>query len=183
MQVLLMAVMATVSLVVSTSSNVATHRNLEWSDHYANAKVQAAAQQRPLLVVLENSGDPAGRFNPDQLAADEAQAELLGHFQLCRMDVTTDYGKRVAAAFGASKFPFTAITDKSARYITFQAAGAMSPEQWKETLNSRKDGYLVTTQPAVQRVEASKIITSWPSADVYSMPSNCPNCVKNQYYR
>ena len=99
MQVLLMAAMATASLAVST-----TH-DLEWSDHYANAKVQAAAEHRPLLVVLEDSADPSGRFNENGLANDETQVELLQHYRLCRMDVKTDYGKRVAAAFGAKEFP------------------------------------------------------------------------------
>jgi hypothetical protein len=182
MRVLLMAVLAMVGLAVSANSSEAAG-NLRWSDHYANAKVQAASEQRPLLVVLENPEDPAGRFNSDQFAGDDAQRELLGHFQLCRMDVTTDYGKRVAAAFGAKKFPFTAITDKSARYITFQAAGPMTSEQWQQTLSSRMEGPVTATQPTTRRVEASKVITSWPSDAIYSVPSSCPNCIRNQYYR
>ncbi len=175
MQLLLMAAMATASLAVSTP------QDLEWSDHYANAKVQAAAEHRPLLVVLENSEDPNGRLD-DVLVNDETEVELLQHYRLCRMDVKTDYGKRVAAAFGAKKFPFTAITDSSAQYITFQSGGVMTAEQWKQTLASRKDGHLIG-EPAVQRVETSKIITDWPVDAVYSAPSNCPNCIRNQYYR
>jgi hypothetical protein len=176
MQVLLMAALATASLAVSATEN------LEWSDHYAQAKVQAAAEHRPLLVVLENSQDPNGRLDEGQLVNDEAEVQLLQHYRLCRMDVNSDYGKRVAAAFGAKQYPFTAITDSSAKYITFQANGPLSPEQWQQTLSSRKDGQLIA-QPAVQRVEASKIITDWPSNSGYSVPSNCPNCVRNQYYR
>jgi hypothetical protein len=178
MQVLLMAAMATANLAVTATSD------LEWSDHYANAKVQAAAEHRPLLVVLENSANPQGRFDEQNLASGDKQVELLHHYRLCRMDVTTEYGKRVASAFGAKQFPFTAITDKSARYITFQTNGGMSAERWEQTLTSRKDGNLVTTtEPAEGRVEAFKIITESPSNGSYSVPSYCPNCVRNQYYR
>ena len=178
MQVLLMAAMATANLAVTATSE------LEWSNHYANAKVQAASEHRPLLVVLEDSANPQGRFDERSLASRDSQVELLQHYRLCRMDVTTDYGKRVASAFGAKQFPFTAITDKSAQYITFQVNGAMSAEQWEQTLASRREGNVVTTsQPAEGRVEAFKIITESPSNGSYSAPSYCPNCVRNQYYR
>jgi hypothetical protein len=177
--------------VISASSHAKTGGELQWSNHYASAKNEAAAAQRPLLVVLENPDDPAGRLNTDQIAGDATQVQLLEHYQLCRMDVTTDYGQRVAAAFGAKQFPFTAITDKSARYIMFRSAGPMSTEQWKQTLASRKNGQITRTTADVQRVEASKVITSWPSpvatpmsmpmTQFYSAPSGCPNCA--QYYR
>jgi hypothetical protein len=175
MQVLLMAAMASASLAVATTGD------LQWSDHYANAKRQAAAEQKPLLVVLEDSTKPEGRFDQQSLASQESQVKLLQNYQLCRMDVGTEYGKRVAAAFGAKEFPFTAITDKSANYITFETSGTMSSEQWEQTLTHRMDGHL--GDPTLQRVEASKIITSWPTDVIQSSPSYCPNCVRNQYYR
>ena len=174
MQVLLMATMASAAMAVSTTNE------LDWSSHYANAKVQAAEEHRPLLVVLENSDDPAGRFDQDRLAS-ESQRELLKHYRLCRMDVNTDYGKRVANAFGAKSFPFTAITDSSAQYITFQASGSMTTEKWEQTLQTRMSGQV--SDASVRRVETSKVITDWPTEAVYSVPSDCPNCVRNQYYR
>ena len=184
MQVLLLAVLATVNLAISTTGEQT------WSDHYANSKAEAAAEQRPLLVVLENSADPAGKFEQTQLAPTGENAELLKNFRLCRMDVTTEYGKRVADAFGAKAFPFTAITDKSAKYVNVRLAGAVSNGLWSQTLEQWKQGEVAraaATDGAIQRVEASKVITPWPA---YSFPTNkstnsyCPNCVRNQqYYR
>ena len=187
MQVLLLAVLATVNLAVSTTGD------LDWSDHYANAKSQAAAEQRPLLVVLENPGDPSGKFEQAQLALGGENAELLKNYRLCRMDVTTEYGRRVADAFGAKTFPFTAITDKSAKFVNFRSGGTMSGDRWAQALEQWKQGEPVQTvavaQPsgeaAYQRVEASKVITPWPA---YSFPASkasnsyCPNCVRNQQY-
>jgi hypothetical protein len=179
-----MAVIATTAWIVTAETHGKTSQDLKWSDHYARAKHEAAAAQRPLLVVLENPQDPAGRLSVEKIANDDSQVELLEHYQLCRVDVTTEYGKRVAEAFGAKTFPYTAITDKSTRYITFRSAGPMTSEQWTRTLQSRKQGQVVSNTSTVQRVETSKVImppASLPITEFYSVPSGCPNCA--QYYR
>jgi hypothetical protein len=171
MQVLLVAALAVASLGVTSPAE------LEWSNHYADAKKQAAAEQRPLLVVLEDASNPAGRFDQDNLASQEKQLEMLQNYRLCRMDVNTAYGKRVAEAFGANQFPFTAITDKSAQFVKFRTAGAMTPQQWEQTLSTQQ------SDATVQRVDASKIITQWPMSQGQSSGSYCPSCVRNQYYQ
>jgi hypothetical protein len=176
--------MASISLAVSTTED------LHWSDHYANAKHAAAEVQRPLLVVLENPADPNGRFDQQQLASNAAQLDLMKKFELCRMDVSTPYGKRVAEALKATQFPYLAITDKSTTYITFRGAGAMTADQWQQTLEAKQNGERPVAAATVttpgQRVEASKVITQWP---VVAQPtvttqggSYCPNCVRRQYY-
>lgn len=178
MQVLLVAALALAGFGVTSPAE------LQWSDHYADAKKQAAAEQRPLLVVLEDSTSPAGQFDQNNLASQEKQVAMLQNYQLCRMDVNTPYGKLVAEAYGAKTFPFTAITDHGARVVKFRGSGAMTPQQWEQTLVKQQ-------QPeSVQRVDASKIITSWPQMSpgqpvyrIQSSGSNCPNCVRNQYYQ
>lgn len=164
--------------------SVANAGDLEWSDHYANAKQGAASEQRPLLVVLENSADPAGRLDLASVNSTEQQTELMKHFKLCRMDVSTPYGKRVAEAFGASKFPFTAITDKTTRYVTYRSSENLTGDQWAQALESRKNGDtpVVAVEQSTQRFEAAKIITGWPTIESPAR-SNCPNCVLKQYYR
>ena len=92
MQLLLLAAMASAQFAVTATGD------LEWSAHYAEAKAAAAAAEKPLLVVLENPGEPQRRFHDDALASQPEQVDLLKHFQLCRVDVTTPYGKRVAEA-------------------------------------------------------------------------------------
>ena len=155
---------------------------LQWSDHYANAKQAAADGQKPLLVVLENSADPAGRLDLQSLGSAEKQAELMQHYQLCRMDVATPYGKRVAEAFGVTQYPFTAITDKTARYITYRSSGVPSADHWLATLETRQSGATPVAEQPVMRVEAAKIITGWPTLQPQD-ESYCPKCVRNQYYR
>ena len=163
---------------------------LEWSEHYANAKQQAEKQHRPLLVVVEDKSSPGGQLELEKLASGPEQVDLLKQYELCRMDVNTPYGKRVAAAFGANKFPMTVITDKSAKFVTFRADGSIQADAWKQALASRlmESGSQPSTifdagQP--QRIDASKIITPWPTIQSQP-PSNCPNCIRSQqrfYYQ
>lgn len=190
MQGLIVAGLASISLTVSAAGAPA---ELEWSAHYANAKAEAAAKQRPLLVVLEDSSNPAGQFKADELATQGQQVELLKKYELCRMDVNTAYGKKVAEAFNATEFPLTVVTDRTANFITYRADGALDTEQWQSMLAVQ------ISKPV--RVETAKVVTGYPNgttaqpASQYpaaypaytpsqSVPSNCPNCVRNrqQYY-
>ena len=146
-------------------------QSLEWSRHYANAKTQAAAEQRPLLVVVEDSTSPNGRFAVDQLASKKSHVDLLKKYRLCRMDINTAYGRRVAEAFDADTFPMTVITDKTTQYITFRAHGSMNPELWQRTLASRAAGANPSSAGSgssanSQRIETQKIITDWPGSSI-----------------
>ena len=146
-------------------------QSLEWSPHYANAKSQAAVEQRPLLVVVEDSASPNGRFAVDQLASQKSHVDLLKNYRLCRMDINTTYGRRVADAFNADTFPMTVITDKTTQYITFRAHGSMNPELWQRTLASRAAGTNASSVGSgasanSQRIEAQKIITDWPGSSI-----------------
>jgi hypothetical protein len=169
------------ALLLAALASVTVTSELEWSSHYAQAKSAAATAQKPLLVVLEDPAEPSRRFDTERLASTEEQQDLLKHFQLCRVDVTTPYGKRVAEALSVRELPYTAITDKSAKYITYRAAGQVSPENWVETLNVRKSGERVGV-PARSTVDsnwAQPLTVEWPTV---TQPS-CPNCVNNGYYR
>jgi hypothetical protein len=184
MHALFFAVMAIVGLAVPSKED------LHWSDHYANAKHAAAQVQRPLLVVLEDPADPKGRFDQQQLASNASQLDLMKKFELCRMDVNTPYGKRVAEALKATQFPYLAITDKSTSYITFRGAGAMTADEWQHTLEAKQNGErpvaAATEATSGQRVEATKVITQWPvvmpPATTTQGGSYCPSCVRRQYY-
>ena len=168
------------ALLLAALASVTVTGDLEWSSHYAQAKAAAATAQKPLLVVLEDPAEPSRRFDTERLASEEEHQDLLKHFQLCRVDVTTPYGKRVAEAIGVSELPYTAITDKTAKYITFRSAGQVSPENWSKTLNDRKDGERLVV-PAGSTTEtnwAQPMTVEWP----ISQPS-CPSCVNNGYYR
>ncbi len=129
MQLLLATIMATSSLAMTTTEG------LNWSPHYGKAKSQATVARRPLVVVIEDPSDAAKRMDDQALAM--STLEKLNEYQLCRVDASTPYGKRVAEAFGAKQLPFTAITDREVRQITYSKAGQMSSEQWTLAVTGR----------------------------------------------
>lgn len=175
---------ALVMALVAGATASELDRQLDWSDHYANAKQGAATEQRPLLVVLENSADPAGKLDLQATGSAEKQLELLKQYKLCRMDVNTPYGKRVAEAFHVTKFPFTAITDKSTRYVTFRSSDAMTADQWTQTLEAKKAGetpVAVATPAEPVRVQSAKAV-AWPTFQPAQPAGYCPNCVRAQQY-
>ena len=147
MQLLLVTIMATSTVAVTTTDG------LEWSTHYGKAKSQATVARRPLVVVIEDPSDASKRMDNEILAT--STLEKLNEYQLCRVDASTPYGKRVAEAFGAKQLPFTAITDRKVRQITYRKVGQMSPEQWASAV----DGQTRT----VQRQSASVYYSSQPS--------------------
>ena len=127
MQLLLVTIMATSSMAVTTTDG------LNWSTHYGKAKLRATAAKRPMVVVIEDPSDVSKRMDDQVLATGTLQK--LNKYQLCRVDASTPYGKRVAEAFGADRLPFTAVTDREVKQITYRKAGKMSSEQWTTALN------------------------------------------------
>jgi hypothetical protein len=112
----------------------------EWKSDYGDALRDARQAERPLLIVLDRPREPVSRVDQVNLVADATQAELLKPYQLCHVDVTTDYGRRIAKAFGASRFPYTAITDKTASVIIFESHDKFDAQSWVTTLASHRRG-------------------------------------------
>jgi len=154
--------------------------DLEWTTHYGQARETAKQAKRPLLIVMEDPEKPNAKFDDRQLASESGQKDLLQKYLLCRVDVTTPYGKKVAEAFHAKKFPYTAITDKSATYITFRGAGNMKPNDWNEALDEHKEGEMpervVTFKPATQSVQSdATIVQPYVVQPQYSQPAAQPS--------
>lgn len=116
------------------STLVATPKPLSWQTDYGKALSTARSDRRPLLVVLDVPGDPKASAESKLSSEEQAQAALLGFYQRCHVDVTTEYGKKVAKVFGATQFPFTAIIDKTGSVILCKKLGQLSDREWNETL-------------------------------------------------
>ncbi len=109
----------------------------QWLNDYGIAIQAARLAQRPLLVVLEKPDDAEQRL--DFVDGSGQLGELLESYELCRVDVTTEYGQKVAASYGATQFPYSVITDTSCRNILFRGKGKFSLEMWERTLEVYKD--------------------------------------------
>ena len=106
----------------------------QWNADYHNALKEARSKQKALVVVLENSENPAEAFNQSALGSDKKVASLLGKYELCRIDVSTDYGKKIAAAFGANEFPVTVVSDAKCKVIRHRKVGSPTVKVWRTML-------------------------------------------------
>lgn len=107
---------------------------LKWTDDYGRAKKAAESAKRPMVVVLENPKNEKGRLDLGGLGTEARERLKSTKYKLCRIDVTTAYGQRVAKAFGVRKFPYTAVTDLGSKHIVFRKTGDMNRLDWKNAL-------------------------------------------------
>ena len=128
------------TVVVAVTSVSPTADALSWMHDYGQAIKVTRLEQRPLLLMLDNPSRREWRVRRAKLWGDETQAELLKHYTLCYVDVTTPYGRRVAKAFQVSELPQTTIIDTTGSSIIFQHTGHMNTIDWVSALVSHRSG-------------------------------------------
>lgn len=134
----------------------------KWSSDYAASLKQTRSDDRPLLVVIDEPGVA------DKSLSDEVLNSMAGgalaDYQLCHVDATTKYGKKVAKAFKADSFPYVAITDKAGKVILHSQSGEVTADEWNDLVSKYRTG----TKP-VRYITAKPVIQSQPQS--YSYPS------------
>jgi hypothetical protein len=130
----------------------------EWETSYGKALEETRLGQDPLLVVLDKPNSKDARLEPALLSEDKPMTEnskLLKPYRLCHVDVSTEYGQKVAKVFNAKEFPHVAIIDKTGSLVIFKKTGQIDSAEWQKILTSHKTGESAT--------------------------SNCPNCQRNKF--
>jgi len=133
----------------------------QWETSYGKALEETRAGEDPLLVVLDKPNSKEARIEPALLSEETASSQhskLLRPYRLCHVDVTTDYGQKVAEAFHAKNFPHVAIIDKTGSMVIFKKSGKIKPDEWQDILTSHKSG---------ERPKSSR--------------PYCPNCQRSQF--
>lgn len=123
----------------------------EWKSSYAEAYHAGKNARRPVLVVIDKPAEAAYRidqasFTRGEVAADERA--LLANYELCHIDAGTEYGQKIAKRFGATQFPYVAITDRGVDVLLVEHTGRMSQDQWMATLAKYRTGQRAA-EPAV----------------------------------
>jgi hypothetical protein len=155
---------------IAASTFAVTPAKVKWQADYGKALAATRSDQRPLLVVLDNPTDPQAAFDSKLLAAEGEQAQVLKSYRLCRVDVSTDYGQKVAQAFGATQFPHTAIIDKTGSTVLFKKPGQIAGEEWQSTLAKFEKG--VAPKPQTVYFRGNTVLGAQTSQPI----SNCPSC-------
>ncbi len=155
---------------LAASTFAVTPAKVTWQADYGKALAATRSDQRPLLIVLDNPADPKASIEPKLLSSENEQGKLLKSFQLCHVDVTTEYGKRVAAAFKATQFPHTAIIDKTGTTVLYKKPGQIAADEWQTTLAKFEKG-----EPIKRTVGYRGTVLNAQSGPM-TVPSNCPSC-------
>lgn len=178
---------AMTALALTAAAPQAPQGQTKWEADYGKALQQTKADQRPLLIVLDNPAAKDEQLSP--ALTGKENAKLLKSYDLCRVNVETEYGKKVAEAFKATEFPYVAIIDKSGEVILHSQVGGISADAWKATLTKHQEGEravrytvakpITTSQPVL--LDSSEYIQSTPVYDspqptYYNPPADCPNC-------
>jgi hypothetical protein len=160
--------LAAATIAASTFAVTPTKSN--WQADYGKALAETRSDQRPLLVVLDNPADPKAAFDSKLLAPEGEPAKVLGSYRVCRVDVSTEYGQKVAEAFGATQFPHTAIIDKTGSTVLFKKPGQIGGEEFQTTLAKFEKG--VAPQPQTVYFRGDTILGAQTTQPI----SNCPSC-------
>jgi len=114
-----------------------------WLNRYGDGLRAARTAHKPLLVVLEKPAAQA-KVTPASQVVDGEQETLLADYVLCKVDASTDYGQKVAEAFNATEFPFTAIIDNQGKKVLYRRTGEINRDEWVSTLRKYRRGRQVT---------------------------------------
>lgn len=163
--------LATATLAISMMATAP--QTPQWEHSYGKALEATREGQDPLLVVLDKPGTKEAAVQSDLLSEDNASSDnskLLSPYRLCHVDVSTEYGQKVAKAFKAKEFPHVAIIDKTGSVVIFRKTGQIKEDEWKQILTANKSG---------ERSNPVSHVTLKPTGE--SSGSYCPNCQNHQF--
>jgi len=171
--------MTSLLTTIALTLSAAVAAPAQWQADYGKALEATRNNDRPLLVVLDDSTKTEAQVAEELLKATGENADLLAAYQLCHVDVSTDYGQKVAAKFGATKFPHTSIIDKTGKVILYKNRGDIAEHQWENALSTYKNGLRLasTSQPYTthfrgdtSRGDTSSVDTSYQQPVINSPP-------------
>ncbi|MBC8876392.1 MAG: hypothetical protein H8E44_43745 [Planctomycetes bacterium] len=129
-----------IALAVVASAPTPAGKEVLWGDDYGAALEATKDLQKPLLIVIDDSAQSKSQLRHVEAVPEKKNAELLESYVLCHVDVTTEYGKRVAEVFEVKQYPFTAILDKTGEKIIYRMTGQLDDSDWITALDTHKRG-------------------------------------------
>ncbi|MCI0333716.1 MAG: hypothetical protein L0228_10905 [Planctomycetes bacterium] len=172
----MLSYLATATLAISAM--LGAPQQHQWESSYGKALEATRAADEPLLVVLDKPNSKDSRLSPELLSDEQVEGAdnaLLKPYQLCHVDVTTSYGKKVAEAFHAESFPHVAIIDKTGSTVIFSKTGKVQSDEWQQILTRYKTG----DRSLAKAVSRTTYKPSSSSSDV--LRPNCPSCQRNSF--
>ncbi len=171
--------LATAMLAVAAAA--APPQPIQWEQDYGKALAATRSDDLPLLVVLDKPTEEEARLDPALLGEDTKSGQLvddLRKFQLCHVDVTTEYGQKVADVFHAKKFPYAAVIDRTGSIIVDTRVGKIDANQWNDLVSMHRGGSSAVSHVSYKMSGDSAMIQK-PSTSFSS--GYCPSCQRKGY--
>lgn len=156
---------ATIALTACQAATAA-----DWHTDYGTALKQTRSDDRPMLVVIDEPGNQELSVSKEVL--DQADGKT---YDLCHVDASTKYGKKVAKAFKTKQLPYVAFIDKGGKVILHSETGKLT----KGTFTHLQTKYRTGTKP-VRHVAAKPISTV--SRVIQSPVNSLPSFQSSQPY-
>ena len=102
----------------------------------------------------------------------------MKRYRLCHVDVTTKYGKKVAGAFKAKRFPHVAIIDRSGSVVIYKKSGQIEATEWTTALKDHQEGNRVAARHVSYKLNSDSAESATPA---YSNSNYCPNCQRRSW--
>ena len=147
-----------------------------WHTDYGEALQQTRSDERPLLMVIDNPSQEDERLDEELLRS----AEPLGAYDLCRVDASTGYGKKVAQAFKTDEFPYVAVIDKSGSVILHSHCGPLTSNRWTGLLSRFSKGERPIRHVVAKAVSTATSVTNRSYDQYMGQHSTRPYCAKCQ---
>lgn len=173
----MMSYIATATLAVGLLAS--TPQAPQWQESYGKALQATREGSQPLLVVLDKPNSESARVEPALLSEGSISgqpSDALKPYQLCHVDVTSEYGKKVADVFHATTFPHVAIIDKTGSVIIHRQTGKIDAAGWEKMLTQYKEGLRAVSHVSYKPVNG----VTYEGAN-YSGRPYCPNCQAKQF--
>lgn len=152
----------------------------QWESDYRTALKQTRSDDRPLLIVIDQPATAEESLSADVLNNDAEGA--LADYDLCHVDASTKYGKKVADAFHAGSYPYVAFVDKSGSVILHSESGEITGETWSTLVTKYRTGEKPVKRTVAKPVVKTTTVSttrSYDSSKQYT-PSPRPYCAKCQ---
>lgn len=147
----------------------------QWESDYRAALKQTRSDDRPLLIVIDQPATQEQSLSSDVL--NNGAEGALADYDLCHVDASTKYGKKVADAFNADSYPYIAFVDKSGSVILHSETGQVTGETWTSLVMKYRTG----EKPVKRTVSKPVVKTATVSASYKPYkPSPRPYCAKCQ---
>lgn len=101
-----------------------------WHNNYRTARHEAAVWDMPLLLIFDSPDTPHRHAVTSAGPTNHQETKLLAKYVRCHIDVSSEYGAKVAAIYKVATLPHTVIIEHTGKYQVFVHRGPMNDAQW-----------------------------------------------------